>query len=106
MWMDGKSVTVKKGSTVYHAFIEALRDSGITQSGAASGYVRSMTKGGVTYGEFTHGDNSGWLYKVNGVLPNGGADPEEAGRRRRHPVVLHHRLEAGSRRRAPWRTRV
>lgn len=70
MWMDGKSVTVKKGSTVYHAFIEALRDSGITQSGAASGYVRSMTKGGVTYGEFTHGDNSGWLYKVNGVLPN------------------------------------
>lgn len=70
MWMDGKSVTVKKGSTVYHAFIEALKDSGITQSGAASGYVRSMTKGGVTYGEFTHGDNSGWLYKVNGVLPN------------------------------------
>ena len=37
MWMDGKSVTVKKGSTVYHAFIEALKDSGITQSGAASG---------------------------------------------------------------------
>ena len=70
MWMDCKSVTVKKGSTVYHAFIEALKDSGITQFGAASGYVRSMTKGGVTYGEFTHGDNSGWLYKVNGVLPN------------------------------------
>lgn len=70
MWLDGKRVTVKKGATVYHAFVEALEGSGITQSGAASGYVRSMSKGGKTYGEFTEGPNSGWLYKVNGVLPS------------------------------------
>ncbi len=38
--------------------------------GAENGYVSFMTKGGVTYGEFTSGTNSGWLYKVNGVLPN------------------------------------
>lgn len=68
-WLS-KSVTVKKGSTVYHAFAKALEGSGITAVGAESGYIRSMTKGGVTYGEFTSGPNSGWLYKVNGRLPS------------------------------------
>ena len=68
-WLS-KSVTVKKGSTVYHAFAKALEGSGITAVGAESGYIRSMTKGGVTYGEFTDGPNSGWLYKVNGRLPS------------------------------------
>lgn len=68
-WLS-KSVTVKKGSTVYHAFTKALEGSGITAVGAESGYIRSMTKGGVTYGEFTAGPNSGWLYKVNGRLPS------------------------------------
>ncbi len=68
-WLS-KSVTVKKGSTVYHAFAKALEGSGITAVGAESGYIRSMTKGGVTYGEFTSGPNSGWLYKVNGHLPS------------------------------------
>lgn len=68
-WLS-KSVTVKKGSTVYHAFTKALKGSGITAVGVESGYIRSMTKGGVTYGEFTSGPNSGWLYKVNGRLPS------------------------------------
>ena len=68
-WLS-KNVTVKKGSTVYHAFAKALEGSGITAVGAESGYIRSMTKGGVTYGEFTSGPNSGWLYKVNGRLPS------------------------------------
>ncbi len=68
-WLS-ESVTVKKGSTVYHAFAKALEGSGITAVGAESGYIRSMTKGGVTYGEFTSGPNSGWLYKVNGRLPS------------------------------------
>ena len=68
-WLS-KSVTVKKGSTVYHAFAKALEGSDITAVGAESGYIRSMTKGGVTYGEFTSGPNSGWLYKVNGRLPS------------------------------------
>lgn len=68
-WLS-KSVTVKKGSTVYHAFTKALEGSGITAVGAESGYIRSMTKGDVTYGEFTSGPNSGWLYKVNGRLPS------------------------------------
>jgi len=71
-WLDEKSVTVAEDATVYDAFINALKGTGITQKGAANGYIESMTKDGKTYGEFTSGDNSGWLYKVNGKLPDVG----------------------------------
>ena len=70
VWLPAKSVTVKDGSTVYHAFVKALEGTGITQDGAANGYVRSITKDGRTLAEFTLGKNSGWLYQVNGTLPN------------------------------------
>ena len=70
VWLPAKSVTVKYGSTVYHAFVKALEGTGITQEGAANGYVRSITKDGRTLAEFTLGKNSGWLYQVNGTLPN------------------------------------
>lgn len=71
-WMKNKYVTVDEGATVYHAFIKALEGSGITQEGAESGYVSSMTYQGRTLGEFTLGENDGWLYKVNGELPDVG----------------------------------
>lgn len=72
-WLRSRSVTLASGSaTVYDALLVALEGSGITQTGAASGYVRSMTKDGRTLGEFDAGENSGWLYKVNGALPNVG----------------------------------
>lgn len=71
-WMRNKSVTVDEGSTVYHAFVKALEGSGITQKGAESGYVSEMSYGGETLGEFDKGENSGWLYKVNGELPDVG----------------------------------
>lgn len=71
-WLTTRKVTVKEGSTVYHAFMKAIEGTGITQVGAADGYVRSITKDGVTLGEFTKGENSGWLYKVNGKLPDVG----------------------------------
>ncbi len=71
-WLSGKRVAVKQGSTVYHAFIEALKDSGITQEGAEQGYVKAMTYQGTTLAEFTDGKNSGWLYQVNRVLPKVG----------------------------------
>lgn len=72
-WMNRKAVTINgQGATVYHAFIKALEGSGITQSGAEQGYVRSMSRNGVTLSEFDKGENSGWLYKVNDQLPSAG----------------------------------
>ena len=72
-WLNNYSVTVKgTGATVYHAFVKACKSAGITYEGAESGYVRSMTKSGKTLAEFTNGKNSGWMYKVNDVLPEVG----------------------------------
>ena len=72
-WMQNQSVTVPgDGATVYHAFTKACDAAGITYAGAENGYVRSMTKAGKTLAEFTNGKNSGWLYKVNNILPDVG----------------------------------
>lgn len=71
-WVSPKSVTVKEGSTVYHVFTAALQNTGITYVGAENGYVSSITKDGKTLAEFTNGPDSGWLYKVNGELPDVG----------------------------------
>ena len=72
-WLQNKSVTVPgNGATVYHAFKKACDEEKITYVGAETGYVRSMTKDGKTLAEFTNGQNSGWLYKVNNILPDVG----------------------------------
>ena len=72
-WLRDKSVAISgEGATVYHALMKALENSGITQTGAAGGYVNSMTKNGRTLAEFSSGENSGWMYKVNGELPDVG----------------------------------
>jgi len=72
-WLNNKSVTLSgTGATVYHALIKALENSGITQVGAESGYVESMTKSGRTLAEFNDSKNSGWMYKVNDTLPKVG----------------------------------
>ena len=70
-WIETETYTVKKGSTVYDVFTEALQDAGLTSTGAASGYVRSITApsilGGYTLSEFDNGAGSGWMFTVNGT---------------------------------------
>ena len=71
-WFNGSVTIPGKGATVYHALIKALDEAGMSQVGAESGYVRSISKDGKTLSEFDNGENSGWLYKVNGDLPDVG----------------------------------
>jgi len=72
-WMNNKTVIIPgTRATVYHALVSALANSGITQVGASNGYVKSMTKDGRTLEEFGSGAGSGWLFKVNGNMPNTG----------------------------------
>ena len=53
VWVPQHSVTVKEGSTVYHAFVKAMdAQSDMSYVGAEDGYVRSVTKAGVTLSEF------------------------------------------------------
>ena len=73
LWIPTMTLTVKEGSVVYHAFDKALDAAGdMSAVGAERGYVKSITKNGVTLGEFDKGENSGWLYTVNGELPRVG----------------------------------
>ena len=72
-WLNSSKITIKEtGATVYHAFVKACEAAGISYVGAENGYVSSMTKAGKTLAEFTNGKNSGWMYKVNGTLPEVG----------------------------------
>ena len=71
-WFNGSVTIPGEGATVYHALIKALEEAGMSQVGAESGYVRSISKDGKTLSEFDNGENSGWLYKVNGDLPDVG----------------------------------
>lgn len=70
VWVPTTTLTLSEGSTVYHAFTQALAAANITAVGAERGYVQSVSKNGVTLAEFDKGPNSGWLYKVNGVAPD------------------------------------
>lgn len=69
-WLTNKKVTLKEGSTVAHAIVAAIENTDISQVGAENGYISSVSKGTETLSEFSDGNNSGWLYKVNNVLPS------------------------------------
>jgi hypothetical protein len=54
--------------TVYDAFMKALREAGLAQSGADAGHVKSITKNGLTLAESGEGESySGWKYSINGA---------------------------------------
>lgn len=70
-WLNGYKVTLAgDNAKVYHALVKGCDENGISYTGAQGGYVSSITKDGVTLEEKSTGPNSGWLYKVNGVLPD------------------------------------
>lgn len=70
-WLS-KSVTVQRGSTVASLLETALEGEGITADGIKNGYIKSVSKGGFTLSNADKGANSGWMYKVNGRIPNVG----------------------------------
>lgn len=57
-------------TTVFDVFKKALADNGYTYKNRGS-YVYSITApDGTTLEELDEGANSGWMYKVNGTIPN------------------------------------
>ena len=69
MWIDNCELKLKDGATVYHALKAALEQNGMSAEGMEQGYVSSITKDGYTLGALDKGPNSGWMYQVNGTLP-------------------------------------
>ena len=72
-WIYKLNVKIPAGGTAYDVFTEAISSvDGMSAVGADKGYVKSITKDGVTLAEFDKGKDSGWLYKVNGTKPTVG----------------------------------
>ncbi len=63
-----KTVEIDNGGTVYDATVKALNESGISFT-EDNGYISKIG----TYAEFGHGNNSGWMFKLNGKHQNKGS---------------------------------
>ena len=69
-WLSSYTVTLPgDGATIYHAFVKGCNENNLKYEGADKGYVSSISKGNKTLAEFGAGENSGWLYKLNGEAP-------------------------------------
>ncbi len=73
-WVNKKSYTVAQGSTVATVFEMAAKENNLEVDNPSGNYVKQIRspKDGNWFGEFSNGKNSGWMFKVNGVIPNVG----------------------------------
>ena len=71
-WLAARKVKTAAGATAIDVLRQVLDASANFTYVESSGYLRSITRGGETLGEFTEGPNSGWKYKVNGEAPTVG----------------------------------
>ena len=65
-WVSGHKVKVTTNMTVWDALKQL---PGVTWENPTGNYIKSVTYGRVTIGEFTNGKNSGWMYTLNGKYP-------------------------------------
>lgn len=70
LWLGTRTLRdLDEGVTVFDV-LRQLRDEGVLSFEHKGGYVQSITCGGKTLAELDEGKNSGWLYTVNGELPD------------------------------------
>lgn len=71
-WIARKAYKVDMNATVWDVLQKVLAENGMTCDYTMSlntVYVKSVTRDGVTIGEFDNGPNSGWQYTLNGTHP-------------------------------------
>ena len=74
-WITEEEYRGKGKTTAMDVLVEMLEKNGYSYAGAEDNYIKSITTPkGVTIGEFTNGPNSGWLFRVNGVIGEEGGD--------------------------------
>lgn len=70
LWMDTTTLSdLPEGTTVYDVLQQLQKDGKLTFR-HKGGYISSITFGDKTLTELEEGENSGWMYRVNGVLPD------------------------------------
>lgn len=73
-WIPETEVKIPAGSTAKYLTDMMLMNNDITFKLSGENYIKSVVipigypDAGKTLGEFTNGNNSGWMYRVNGVL--------------------------------------
>lgn len=72
VWVRKHNIALDEGATVADAFYQVLDSRDDMSYEGEENYISSITCGGVTWGEFDAGPNSGWKYTVNGVAPGMG----------------------------------
>ena len=71
-WIGKTAVEINVGDSVGTVFKKVLDKNGYTYSGLEQNYISEITKpdpNSVTLGEKDNGNNSGWMYTVNGKHP-------------------------------------
>lgn len=76
-WITKTAYTLDGNATVLDLIREALGQNNITvtvkeKTALGTAYIPSITRNGVTIGEFDNGPNSGWMYTINGKGSNNG----------------------------------
>ena len=70
-WIAKKSYSgISEGSTAFDVFQRALKENNYTYAARGSYVYQIIKPNGTAVGEFTEGKDSGWMYRVNGVLPS------------------------------------
>ena len=72
MWISSHTVELPRNTTVKKLIEKVFEAYGVESKGLSTGYLRSVTYKGETWGEFDAGAGSGWQYFVNGELPRVG----------------------------------
>ncbi len=72
-WVKKTRVNIDNNKTVYDVMKIVLNANHITwkeSNKRGTVYIESLTRNGVTIGEFDNGTLSGWMYTLNGHHPN------------------------------------
>lgn len=70
-WIAKKDYTLDGNATVLDLLKMVLSENGMTLSAKNDeNYISGITKDGVELAEFTNGQNSGWMYTLNGLHPD------------------------------------
>jgi len=68
------TISVKVGDTAMNALMKAADQLDLELDGASQGYIREINRRGYSgLREFDMTSQSGWMYKMNGIMPNVGA---------------------------------
>ena len=73
-WIATKTYTMREGDTVLDLFEKALNGAGLSWKNPSGNYIETITApaayGAYELSEFTNGNNSGWMYTIDGEHPN------------------------------------